>query len=185
MSRNDFKPNLTPKECIQRGIFGGIYFNPIGGKPGILSKTIDIDYKEFPDNWFNGLHKSMYLSRKYNKDINMYKVVAGSNQAFWESKNWIHPQDPRGWFQWYMRYYMGRRSSDDERQIRRWLNVAGENGRWRKYLMNLIISKCKTEKDLKKYVNDFTISPKVRQTLLHWGYELNLKDLKKYYLDKQ
>ena len=161
----EFKPNLSPEECIRAGIFGGIYFNPIGGKPGIISRKINIDHNEFPKKWFRGLDESYYLSRKYDKNVNKYGVVAGKNQAFWESKGWINKQDPRGWFQWYCRFYMGRRTDDDERQIKRWINVCGENGRWKRFLINKI-------KNKNGNINDYSISPVVRQTLLHWGYEL-------------
>ena len=154
----DFKPNMSPSACIRSGIFGGIYFNPEGGRVGILNRKINIDHKEFPKSWFKGLKEEMYLSKKYNKLINKYKVVAGTNQAFWEEKGWIEKQDPRGWFQWYCRFYKGRRSYDDVRQIKRWQGICGENGRWRKNLIN----KIKNGKD----------SPVIRQTLLHWAFEL-------------
>jgi hypothetical protein len=113
-----FRPALTPYECIQLGIFGGCYFNPKGGKPGIFGRNIAINHKEFPSAWFEDLDNSMYESRRYNIPTNKYKVKSGQNQAFWESKGWIHEQDPRGWFQWYCRFYQGRRSSDDDRQIK-------------------------------------------------------------------
>lgn len=153
----EFAPNLTPKQCIQSGIFGGIYFNPIGGRPGIIKKKIDIDHTEFPKSWFVSVPEEYYLSRKYNKNINKYKVVAGMNQAYWERKGWIHPQDPRGWFQWYCRFYRGRRTADDARQIKRWQGICGENGRWRKRLENMV----KNGKD----------SLVIRQTLLHWAFD--------------
>ena len=159
----EFQPNLTPKECIQKGIFGGIYFNPRGGKPGILGASVQIDHKEFPKDWFEGLNKSMYCARRYDRNVNKYKVVAGSDQAAWESKGWIHKQDPRGWFQWYCRFYLGRRTEDDVRQIKRWQGVAGVKGRWKRFLINKVGD---------KNVNDYTISPVVRQTLLHWAFEL-------------
>lgn len=155
----DFKPNLTPKDCIRAGIFGGIYFNPIGGKPGIIKKKIDIDHTEFPKSWFASVPEELYLSRKYDKNLNKYRVVAGMNQEYWERHGWIHPQDPRGWFQWYCRFYRGRRTLDDERQINRWKGICGENGRWRKRLENMI----KNGKD----------SPVIRQTLLHWALDVS------------
>ena len=151
----EFKPELSPKEMIKAGIFGGIYFNPIGGSPSILSKRVDIDHTEFPKSWFKGVPESYYLSKKYDPKINKFGVAAGTNQAFWERKLWIRPIDPRGFFQWYCRFYQGRRIDDDERQIKRWLGVCGPNGRFRRYLDNLVAQ----GKD----------SPKIRQTLLHWG----------------
>jgi hypothetical protein len=160
----DFRPNLTPEQCIRAGIFGGIYFNPIGGKPGVISDSIDININEFPRSWFKGLDTSMYLARKYDKNVNKYKVVAGMNQEYWERKGWIHPQDPRGWFQWYMRFYMGRRTEDDRRQIDRWKKLCGERGRWRLYLLNRIREN--------GGIDNKTDYPRIRQTLLHWAFEI-------------
>jgi len=166
----EFVPKMTPKQCIQSGIFGGIYFNPIGGRPGILGASVDIKYKEFPQDWFKGLKPSFYLGRRYDASKNKYNVVCGSNQSAWESKGWIDPQDPRGWFQWYMRFYMGRRTDDDNRQIKRWQQVTGVNGRWKKNLVNKI--------KYKRNIDDYSISPRVRQTLLHWAYEVCDVDFK-------
>ena len=163
--RDDFRPNLTPSQCIRAGIFGGIYFNPRGGKPGILGAQVAIDPKEFPKAWFDRLPIEAYAGRRYDASRNRYKVVAGKDQAFWESKGWIDPQDPRGWFQWYCRFFMGRRTDDDDRQIKRWAGVAGDKGRWRRFLINKIKAKHAA-------YNDESISPVVRQTLLHWAFEL-------------
>ena len=88
---------------------------------------------------------------------------------FWENKGWICGQDPYGWFQWYCRYYLGRRSSDDKRQIKRWNNIVN---RFKSILIRMIKNKNA------KY-NDYSISPKIRQILLHWGYELVENDLEK------
>ena len=105
----------------------------------------------------------------YDTSINKYKKKVGTTLRFWESKGWIEKQDPYGWVQWYCRFYNGRRSSDDERQISRWKALAGENGRFRKWLINLIKQKNST-------YDDFSISPGIRQTLQHWGYKLTKKD---------
>jgi len=78
---------------------------------------------------------------------------------------WIRSQDPRGWFQWYCNYYLGRRSSDDERQIARWKDFCGHSGRWR----NNIYSKIHR-------TGDWDISPRIQQSLLHWGYAVNQHD---------
>ena len=156
----EFTPNMTPKECIRAGIFGGCYFNPIGGKPGILTKRIKIDHTEFPESWFKGVNENKYLSRRYDPDINKYKVASGQDQAAWERNGWIKKQDPRGWFQWYCRFYIGRRTDDDERQIKRWLGVAGPNGRF-----------------LRQYRNNKD-SLKLKQTLLHWAWSVEKKKKK-------
>ena len=89
-------------------------------------------------------------------------VKYGTCLRFWENKGWIHKQDPYGWFQWYCRYYLGRRTDDDERQIKRWMNIVN---RFICILVKMIKSKGAK-------FDDCSISPKIRQILLHWGYEL-------------
>ena len=96
-----FRPRFTPKQMIEAGVFGGCYFNPRGGKKGILGPSVDIDHREFPASWFDGVPERLYLSRRYNVPTNKYGVKAGQDQAFWEEKGWILAAvDPRGWFQW-------------------------------------------------------------------------------------
>ena len=162
--RPDFKPNLTPAQVIRAGSWGGCYFHPRGGKPGIRGPC-DIDPKEFPREWFEGLDKTMYASRRYNVPTNMYGVKAGQTQEFWEEKGWIDARDPRGWFHWYCRFFQGRRIDDDDRQISRWKGVCGEKGRWKTNLINKIIDANATH-------DDSRVSPVVRQTLLHWACEI-------------
>ncbi|KAJ8315172.1 hypothetical protein KUTeg_007322 [Tegillarca granosa] len=112
-------------------------------------------------------------SPTYDEKVNTYKVKCGGSLEMWESSGWIHKQDPYGWFQWYCRFYQGRRSADDERQIGRWLRCAGIQGRWR----NNLISKC-----VKSGCgfDNVGISPVVRQTLQHWGYRLTWEDFDVY-----
>ncbi|CAG9461844.1 unnamed protein product [Pedinophyceae sp. YPF-701] len=170
----EFRPNLTPQQCIRAGVFGGIYFHPRGGRPGILGHSVDVTHEEFPREWFQDaqgkpLPESSYRNRRYEASNNRYGVKAGQDQAFWEDKGWIHPQDPRGWFQWYCRFYQGRRTEDDERQIGRWAGVAGDKGRWRRNLVGKIVR-------ANKPFDDASVSPVVRQTLLHWAYDLTAND---------
>ena len=157
-----FSPNLTPKEVIQLGSFGGVYFHNKDGE-------IDIDYKEFPSNWFEGLEDYEFKSPKYYKKVNFFKIKSGLSQEEWEKRGWINKQDPRGWFQWYCRYYLGRRTDDDKRQIKRWNNFCGEKGRWRNYIYSKIYSRNTTV-----YDNSFSLA--VRQSLLHWAYKTNQTD---------
>lgn len=172
-----FTADLTPKECIQQGIFGGCYFNPEGGKPGIYGRRVDIDHREFPKDWFENLPRNMYVSRRYDKLVNKYKVVAGKDQAFWEMKGWMDPEDPRGWFQWYCRYYQGRRIPHiDERQIARWKGV---KSRWGSNLAHKIYNKYGKDAT-KAQINDVSVSPVVRQTLLHWACDMNVKEYKQW-----
>ena len=98
----------------------------------------------------------------YDVNVNKYKVKCGSSLRFWENKGWIREQDPYGWFQWYCRYYSGRRSSNDDRQIKRWNSIVN---RFKSILVKMIKNK------VAKY-EDYSISPKIRQILLQWGYEL-------------
>lgn len=165
----EFTPNLTPSQMFKMGSFGGTYFRPI------YSSITDKHYKKvhhkFPKSWWRDISED-WLSRpydQYDKSINKYKVKVGSTLEFWEDHGWITKTDPYGWVQWYCNFYNGRRTDDDERQIKRWLSTAGPNSRFRKWLINQIASK-----DAK--YNDFNISPKIRQTLQHWGYILTKKD---------
>jgi len=167
----DFKPNISPKKVFQMGAFGGTYFRPIySSVTGKNYKSGNV-IREFKD-WFKNIDiEKKITSSKYDKNINKYKVKCGSSLEDWESKDWIKKQDPYGWFQWYCRFYKGRRSSDDKRQIKRWLALAGPNGRFRKRLLNMIQNKGAN-------YDDTLISPVIRQTLLHWGYQIKSSDLK-------
>jgi hypothetical protein len=166
-----FRPRFTPKEMIAAGVFGGCYFNPRGGKKGILGRFVDIDHREFPADWFEGVPERLYKSRRYYIPTNKYGVKAGQDQAFWEEKGWIDNRDPRGWFHWYCRFFCGRRIDDDERQISRWNGVAGVKGRWRRALAN----KCATGGV--PAARSSEVSPVITQTLLHWADALTDRDV--------
>ena len=100
----DFKPELTPKEMLEIGVFGGKYMNDCKN--------------EFPADWFENAKLSSII---IDKNINFFKVHASLPLSVWKQKGWIYNDDPRGWFQWYCRYYMGRRLGDEDlRQIKRW-----------------------------------------------------------------
>ena len=174
----DFKPNISPKRVFQMGSFGGTYFRPI------YSSVTNKNYKsgnvirEFRD-WFKDMDvEKKVISSKYDKNINKYKVKCGSSLENWEKSGWIEKQDPYGWFQWYCRFHKGRRTKDDNRQMDRWLKLAGPNGRFRRRLMNEIIKK-------RKKFNDPSVSPVIRQVLLHWGYQLTKSDFDKYKKEKK
>jgi hypothetical protein len=169
-----FKPNKTPKQVFKMGAFGGTYFRPIHSSVTGEDYTPKQAMKGLPKEWFKGLDiDTMVISSKYDKKVNKYKVKCGSTLEAWESSGWIHKQDPYGWFQWFCKYSAGRRTDDDERQIGRWLKLAGPNGRFRRTLLNKIIKEGTT-------YDDFSISPVIRQVLLHWGYQLTKKDFDYY-----
>lgn len=164
----EFTPNLTPYEIFKRGSFGGTYFRPIFSTVNKKKyKNIHLKYP-FLKNLPNTLLITPF--EQYNVEINKYKVKVGTTLEYWEKKDWIHSTHPYGWVHWYCDFYEGKRTpGEDERQIKRWLRTAGPNSRFRKRLINLI------RKNRKKY-NDVSVSPKIRQTLQHWAYELTEKD---------
>ena len=112
------------------------------------------------------IDQNFYYSNYYDVSVNKYGVKCRTWLRFWENKGWINRADPYGWFQWYFRYWLGRRSSDDERKINRW---KGFVSRFKGKLVKMIKYACSK-------FDDYSISPKIRQILLHWGYELTEKD---------
>lgn len=166
----EFRPNLTPKQIFERGSFGGTYWRPIYSS--VTGKNYKNKHKKYPKDWFD-LPNNMLTNNweDYDKSINKYNVKVGSTLEEWEEKDWINKKHPYGWVQWYCDFYNGKRSYDDERQIGRWSRTTGPNSRFRRALINKII------KNKTKY-NDYTISPKIRQTLQHWAYVLQNKDCK-------
>ena len=168
----DFKPNLTPHQVLKLGSFGGTYFRPIYSSVTKKHyKSHDV-IKEYPKSWFKGIDiEKMVTSSDYDKNVNKYKVECGSTLEAWEKSGWMNAQDPYGWFQWYCRFYRGRRTDDDERQVKRWLALAGPKGRFKKRLVNMI-----KDKDAK--YDDSTISPVIRQTLQHWACKITPSDIK-------
>jgi hypothetical protein len=166
-----FRPNLTPQEIFKLGSFGGTYWRPIYSS--VTNKNYKNQHLDYPKSWWKGIPNDWLTSDwdDYDKTINKYNVKVGTTLEFWEEKKWITKYHPYGWVQWYCDFYKGKRSPDDERQISRWLKTAGPNSRFRKWLINMI-------KDKKTKYNDYDISPKIRQTLQHWGYELTNNDFK-------
>ena len=107
-----------------------------------------------------------YASDYYDVNVRKYGVKTGTSLEFWENKGWINKIDPDGWFQWYFRYRLGRRSKDDQRQINRCKKIVS----WFRGKLVKVI------RDTGSKFYDYSISPKIRQILLHWGYELTEKD---------
>ena len=171
-----FKPNLTPEEILRMGSFGGTYYRPIRSAVTNPVKNLKNQHKEFEKHgWFKNLDiEKMVASQICRPGVNKYKVKAGSSLLAWEESGWIRPIDPYGWFQWYCRFYLGRRCDDDKRQVDRWNKFAGEHsGRYRRRLINMCL------KQDKKY-NDLIVSPVIRQGLQHWAYKSTLKDYNKH-----
>ena len=134
-----FKPELTPKEMLALGVFGGKYLTDC--------------QNEFPSAWFA---QAKLDEHHKNISLNYFSVDASQTLKQWQAKGWIHPQDPRGWFQWYCRYYLGRRTHEEDlRQIKRWRAFKRHYGAVVKYC--------------ERY--DFSCRKKQRQALLHWAYD--------------
>ena len=157
-----FCPNKTPAEIIKEGVFGGTYFRDIYS--GINEKWYRKSRKEFDQ--LKNIDQKCYCSNYYDVSVNKYGAKCATSLKFRENKGWINKIDPYGWFQWYFRYWLGRSSGDDERQINRWKKIVS---RFRGKLVKMI-------KDAGSKFDDYSISPKIRQILLHWGYELTEKD---------
>lgn len=134
----EFTPELTPAEMLRLGVFGGKY----------MTDCAD----EFPEDWFRD---AKLCPDRHDPSLNFFGVNASKPLSYWEAKGWIYPEDPRGWFQWYCRYYMGRRCPDDERQIKRWKAI-------RRHLSQL-------QKNCRP--GDLDCRRRQRQALLHWAYD--------------
>ena len=132
---------------------------------GVNDKWYKNSWKEFVV--LENLDQKYYCSNYYDVSVNKYGAKCGTSLRFWDNKGWINPIDPFGWFQWYFRYYLGRRSKDDEIKIKRWNGIVN---RFKGKLTEM------TKKACSKF-DDYSISPKIRQIVLHWGYELTEKDL--------
>ena len=154
----EFGANNSPVKVIKEGAFGGTYFRVI--YLGINGKWCRKSWKEYDQ--FKNIDQKFYCSAYYDVSVNKYGVKCGTSLRFWENKGWINEIDPYGWFQWYFRYWLDRRSEDDERQINRWKKIVS---RFRSKLVKMI-------KDAGSKFGDYSITSKIRLILLHWGYEL-------------
>lgn len=138
----EFRPELTPSEMLRLGVFGGVYMRDCAA--------------EFPRDWFTHAKLARGIA---DPDLNYFGVRAGIPLSVWRAKGWIHPDDPRGWFQWYCRYYCGRRLPvEDERQIGRWKAFRRHAAQVRRH--------CEP--------GDLFCRPRQRQALLQWAYDSRL-----------
>lgn len=173
-----FLPNKTPSEILREGCFGGSYYRPLRSrKLGIL---IQDDWKELPPEWLSGLNIETFLTNPdYDPEVNKYKVSCGQSIEEWEAAGWIsHEHDVRGWFQWYTRFYRGRRCEDDERQISRWKKCVGETGRWRRMLLKKYVQQgVRTVFDDGEEEDAVEVSPVMHQTCHHWAFEVRQQHL--------
>jgi hypothetical protein len=171
----DFKPNLSPEQIFRMGSFGGTYWRPIYSS--VTEKKYKNEHLKFPKSWWKDINENLLTTEYsiYDKTVNKYNVKVGLTLEDWESYEWIKKYDPYGWVQWYCNFYNGRRGKNvkeidyDKYQISRWEKLAGKRGRFRNSLITYILNK-NTKYD------DYTVSPKIRQTLQHWGYILTKKD---------
>lgn len=171
-----FTPNKSPEEMIREGCFGGSYFRPLKSrKLGIL---IQHDWQELPREWHSGLDVSQYMTNPtYNPDINKFKVSCGQSIEEWEAAGWIaYEHDIRGWFQWYCRFFQGRRCDDDNRQVSRWRKCVGQTGRWRRMLLKKYLQ-MGVQEVFDDGEDDKEVSPVMHQTCFHWAYEVKQPDL--------
>ncbi len=134
----EFQPQLTPKQLLKLGVFGGKYMTDCR--------------REFPASWFKD---AKLCAKRHEPSLNYFQVNASQPLSVWRKKGWIHDDDPRGWFQWYCRYYSGRRCEDDLRQIKRWRAV-------RRHVTQLK-NNCSP--------GDLRCRRRQRQALLHWAYD--------------
>ena len=131
----NFNPNKTPIEIIKEGAFEVTYLRDIYS--GINGKWYRKSWKEFDQ--LKNIDTKYYASYNYDVNVNKFGVKCGTSSRFWENKDWIKKIDPYGWFQWYFRYWVGKRSKDDERKINRWKNIVS---RFRGKLVKIIRDAC-------------------------------------------
>ena len=168
-----FTPNKSPSEILREGSFGGSYWRPLRSQQ--LGITIQDDWRELPAEWLKGLDVSRYLTNpSYDASASKFGVVCGQSIEEWEGAGWIsHTYDVRGWFQWYCRFFQGRRCEDDERQVRRWVRCVGPSGRWRRALLKRYVQAGVREVfDDGEGEQEMEVSPVTHQTCHHWAFEV-------------
>lgn len=133
-----FSPHFTPQEMLALGVFEGKYCNDC--------------QDELPAEWF----KRAKISDTADPSLNYFKIKSRQPLQVWQAKGWIFGPDPRGWFQWYCRYFLGRRLPDiDTEQIKRWRAFSRHAGQIRANCMP----------------GDVSCRPRQRQALLQWSYD--------------
>lgn len=136
----EFNPELTPKQMMELGVFGGMYFYGCDD--------------DIPKGWLKKAKISHDGTKR--KELNFFGIIASQPLKYWQDKGWIYKDDPRGWFQWYVRYYRGRRiPSEDARQIKRWKAITRHISQIKKHCPKGYLG-CRR---------------KQRQAVLHWAYD--------------
>jgi hypothetical protein len=183
----DFTPHYKPTTMLKLGVFGGIYFNnePPGDKAWENLKSTIFSDSPFWDE-LDRISEDKISHPLYQKHRNFFQVRAGKDQAYWEEKGWIHPDDPRGWFEWYIKFFYGRRHEDDERQIKRWKDFITRH--WG--MLNSLCIKWELKnnphqpqiviENPKNLLYDIQraglyASPTTCQNLLQWGWDYRIK----------
>ncbi|WVO14654.1 hypothetical protein L204_102291 [Cryptococcus depauperatus] len=163
-----FTPNLTPEEMFKSGAFGGCFFRNTYSRVAKAELLATKDVEELPFTLDASATPRLLTSSQPDASVNRFLVTAGQSLEEWEKAGWIWQGDPRGWAQWYVRFWGGRRCKDDERQVKRWLKVAGPTGRFKRALLKKI-----HQSGGKAAVGDEDVGRVLRQCLWQWGYELN------------
>lgn len=133
-----FQPFFPPQKMLELGVFEGKYCNDCRG--------------ELPGEWF----EKARISDISDPSLNCFGVKSRQPLSEWRRKGWIIDPDPRGWFQWYCRYWLGRRLPDvDAVQIKRWRAFARHAAQVRANCPEHCLS-CR---------------PRQRQALLQWSYD--------------
>ncbi|KIV89776.1 hypothetical protein PV10_07154 [Exophiala mesophila] len=186
----EFTPNKSPISMLLEGAFGGTFFSPW------YSRTLSLELRDdylmtLPKSWLAQLRppRKYITSPTYQPALNKFQVSSGQNQSEWEAAGWINfNHDPRGWYEWYIRFFLGRRCDDDQRQVGRWSRCVGVRGRWRRLLLKKYVEMgVKTVGDEggdddvwtddQGDVQSKQISPVMHQTCHHWAYEVRQEDL--------
>ncbi|KIW23173.1 uncharacterized protein PV07_11393 [Cladophialophora immunda] len=187
-----FRPNKSPLDILQEGAFGGSFFAPWHSRT--LGLTLADDHlATLPAGWLATLQpaEKYITAARYEATLNRHGRACGQTLAQWEAAGWLDfRHDPRGWFEWYIRFWLGRRLDDgeDERQVGRWLRCVGPRGRWRRMLLKKYV-----EMGVRSVFDDgggddddpgagddqheSTVSPVIHQTCLQWGYQVTQEDL--------
>ncbi|ODN77217.1 hypothetical protein L202_05736 [Cryptococcus amylolentus CBS 6039] len=163
-----FAPNLTPEEMFAGGAFGGGFFRDVYSRVTNRQLSSAEDTASLPFTLPPSLHPVLLTSPTPQASVNRFKVSAGQSLQEWEKAGWIWAGDPRGWAEWYVRFWEGRRCGDDARQVNRWLKVAGPTGRFKRALLKKML-----QAGGREMVEDEDVGRVLRQCLWQWGYVLD------------